>query len=153
LASRVEANVSESRAPRVRCGRAQRGARQGDQVMPLDLEASRAPRSQQNSKSELPPLLRDYLEYVRGNPEVSGQAPIDYLDRLWRQASEFAERNGVSCPVPREEVEALRAGLKARMGAPQATLPTKEAPPIAGAPTLSFASAPTDAEVFAKRHA
>jgi hypothetical protein len=61
--------------------------------MPLDLEA---PRSQRNSKPELPPLLREYLEYVRGNPEVSGQAPIDYLDRLWRQASAFAERNGVS---------------------------------------------------------
>ncbi len=109
--------------------------------MPLDPEACRAPRSQRTSKRELPPLLRDYLEYVRGNPEVSGQVPIDYLDRLWRQANEFAERNGGSCPVPREEVEALLAALKVRTTALQATLPAEDALTEAVAPALSLASA------------
>lgn len=94
--------------------------------MSLDLEAPRAPLSRKDPRAQLPPLLRDYLEYVRGNPEVSGQAPIDYLDRLWNQASEFAERNGVSCPVTREEVEALRAALKARMAPQQAPRPSRK---------------------------
>ena len=90
--------------------------------MPLDLETHKAPRPQPTSKPELPPLLRDYLEYVRGNPELSGQAPIDYLDRLWSQAIDFAQRNGVGCPIRLEEVEALRAAAQARMAAQQAPL-------------------------------
>ena len=90
--------------------------------MPLGLDTRKA-LPQRNSKPKLPPLLRDYLEYVRGDPEVSGQAPIDYLDRLWRQAKEFAERNGVGCPVRLEEVQALRAALEARTATEQTSLP------------------------------
>ncbi len=96
--------------------------------MPLGLDTRKA-LPQRNSKPKLPPLLRDYLEYVRGDPEVSGQAPIDYLDRLWRQAKEFAERNGVGCPVRLEEVQALRAALEARMATEQATLPAQATSP------------------------
>ncbi len=81
--------------------------------MSLDLDTHKAHRPQRTPK--LPPLLRDYLEYVRGNPEISRQAPVDYPDRLWSEANEFALRNGVGCPVHREEVEALRAVAQARM--------------------------------------
>ncbi len=101
--------------------------------MPLGLDTRKA-LPQRNSKPKLPPLLRDYLEYVRGDPEVSGQAPIDYLDRLWRQAKEFAERNGVGCPVRLEEVQALRAALEARMATEQATLPAQATSPAKEAP-------------------
>jgi pyruvate, water dikinase len=87
--------------------------------MSLNLDTRKAPRPRRISKPELPPLLRDYFEYVRGNPEVSGQAPIEYLDRLWRQANDFAKRNGVGCPVRLEEVQALRAAMETRMATRQ----------------------------------
>ena len=94
--------------------------------MALGLDTRNPTPSRRNAKRELPPLLRDYLEHVRGNPEVGGQAPMDYLDRLWRQANEFAQRNGVGCPVRLEEMQALRAAMEARMAsqrAEQAALP------------------------------
>ena len=91
--------------------------------MPLSLDTREAVRPRRNAKPELPPLLRDYLEYVRGNPEICGQAPIEYLDRLWRQANEFAKRNGVERPVRLEEMQALRAAIERRQPAEPTELP------------------------------
>jgi hypothetical protein len=76
--------------------------------MPTDLDTHRAPRPEPRPKLELPPIVRDYLENVRGAPEMNRGLAPDYLDSLWWQASDFAKRNGVDCPVHKEEVEALR---------------------------------------------
>jgi len=43
---------------------------------------------------------------------MSHQLAIDYLDSLWGQAIDFAKRNGVDCPVHKEEVDALRAVIE-----------------------------------------
>jgi hypothetical protein len=78
-------------------------------TMPTELDTHRAPRPEPRPKLELPPIVRDYLENVRGAPEMSGHLAVDYLDSLWGQAIDFAKRNGVDCPVHKEEVDALRA--------------------------------------------
>lgn len=119
--------------------------------MPLDLELSRTPRSQFDRKPEVPPLVRDYLEYVRGNPEVSGQAPIDYLERLWSQAIDFAERNGVRCPIRRDEIEALRSALKVPTAALEASVPVEETLSAGMRPRGPQASGPAGAKVLAER--
>src|SRR3974390_48593 len=49
---------------------------EGRRIMSLDLDTHEAHRPQRTPK--LPPLLRDDLEYVRGNPEISRQAPVAY---------------------------------------------------------------------------
>jgi hypothetical protein len=96
--------------------------------MPTDLDTHRAPRPEPRPKLELPPIVRDYLDNVRGAPEMNrGLAPA-YIDSLWGQASDFAKRNGVDCPVHKEEVDALRdfieqqaegAAARANFGAPR----------------------------------
>ncbi|MFY9657958.1 MAG: hypothetical protein WAK01_15500 [Methylocystis sp.] len=88
--------------------------------MSINLDTHKAPRPNRKPMPELPPCVRNYFEYVRGNPDISGRVPIDYLDRLWSQAKDFAQRNGVECPIHHEEVEALRIVLEARMAGPQA---------------------------------
>jgi hypothetical protein len=90
--------------------------------MSISLDTHKAPRPQRKPRPELPPFVRNYLEHVRGNPEISGRLPIDYLDKLWSQATEFARRNGVGCPIHREELEALRIVVEARITASQAML-------------------------------
>jgi hypothetical protein len=94
--------------------------------MPIDLDTRAAPGPKTKPSLELPPLVRDYFEYVRGNPEISNRVPFDYLDRLWSQAKEFAKHNGIDCPIHREEVEALRGVVEARMAAAPATLSEEE---------------------------
>jgi hypothetical protein len=83
--------------------------------MLINLETHKAPRPEREPIPELPPFVRNYFEYVRGNPEISGRVPVDYLDRLWSQSKEFALRNGVDCPIHLEEMEALRIVVEARM--------------------------------------
>ena len=94
--------------------------------MSMNLETHKAPRPQLKPRPELPPFVRNYLEHVRGNPEISSRVPIDYLDKLWSQATEFARRNGVDCPIHREELEALRVVVEARVTASQARLLEQE---------------------------
>jgi len=89
--------------------------------MSINLDTHKAPRPQRQPMPELPPCVRNYFEYVRGNPEISGRVPIAYLDKLWSQAKEFSQRNGVACPIHHEEVEALRIVLEARVATSQAT--------------------------------
>ncbi len=89
--------------------------------MSINLDTHKAPRPQRKPIPELPPFVRYYFEFVRGNPDVSARVPIDYLDRLWNQAREFAQCNGVDCPIHLEEVEALRIVVEANMGASQAS--------------------------------
>ena len=88
--------------------------------MSINLDTHKAPRPQRKPIPELPPFVRNYFEYVRGNPEISGRVPIDYLDTLWSQAREFALRNGVDCPIHLEEMEALRIVVETRMATSQA---------------------------------
>jgi hypothetical protein len=83
--------------------------------MPTNLDTHKAPRPEAKPKLELPPIVRDYLENVRGSPEMSNDIASDYLDNLWSQASDFARRNGIPCPVHREEVEALRLIIESRI--------------------------------------
>lgn len=83
--------------------------------MSTDLGTHQAPRLQPRPKLELPPIVRDYLDHVRGNPEMIGGLLPDYLDRLWAQANEFAVRNAVPCPIHGEEVDALRAAIERRV--------------------------------------
>jgi hypothetical protein len=83
--------------------------------MSINLDTHKAPRPERKPIPELPPHVRNYFEHVRGNPEISCRVPIDYLDSLWSQAKDFAQRNGVECPVHHEELEALRIVLEARM--------------------------------------
>jgi len=87
--------------------------------MSINLDTHKAPRPQREPIPELPPFVRNYFDHVRGNPEISGQVPVDYLDRLWGQAKEFAQRNGVECPIHLEEMEALRVVVESRMATAQ----------------------------------
>lgn len=80
--------------------------------MSIDLDTHKAPRPQPRPRLELPPIVRDYLEHVRGNPEMFGRILPDYLDRLWAQAIDFATRNAVTCPIHREEIDALRTAIE-----------------------------------------
>ena len=89
--------------------------------MSINLDTHKAPRPQWKPIPELPPFVRNYFEYVRGNPEVSGRVPVDYLDMLWSQTGEFAQRNGVECPIHCEEMEALRMVVEARRATSQTT--------------------------------
>lgn len=82
--------------------------------MPTNLDTHKAPRPDAKPKLELPPIVRDYLENVRGSPEMSIDIASDYLDSLWSQASDFAQRNGIPCPVHKEEVDALRVIIGSR---------------------------------------
>ena len=91
--------------------------------MPLGSDRRERAHPRPNAKLQLPALLRDYFEYVRGNPEICDQAPIEYLDLLWRQANEFAKRNGVGRPLRLEEMQALRAALERRRSAQSGELP------------------------------
>ncbi|ARN81447.1 hypothetical protein [Methylocystis bryophila] len=88
--------------------------------MSINFDTHRAPRPQLKPRPELPPFVRNYIDCVRGNPQISGRVPIDYLDKLWVQATDFAKRNGVDCPIHREELDALRIVVEARMTASQA---------------------------------
>ena len=92
--------------------------------MPLGSDRRERAHPRPNAKLQLPALLRDYFEYVRGNPEICDQAPIEYLDLLWRQANEFAKRNGVRRPVWLEEIQALRAAMECRRSGHLAELPS-----------------------------
>ncbi len=82
--------------------------------MSVNLETHKAPRPQLKPRPELPPSIRNYLENVRGNPEISCRVPLDYLDHLLKQAKDFARRHGVDCPIHPEEMEALRIVVQAR---------------------------------------
>ena len=88
--------------------------------MPINLNMHKAPRPPREPIPELPPFVRNYFDHVRGNPEISGRVPVDYLDKLWNQAKEFAQRNGVECPIHLEEMEALRIAVETRMATSQA---------------------------------
>jgi hypothetical protein len=89
------------------------------ETMSVNLETHKAPRPQPKPRPELPASVRNYLENVRGNPEICCRVPVDYLDHLWKQAKEFARRNGVDCPIHPEEMEALRIVVETRTAAPQ----------------------------------
>jgi len=90
--------------------------------MSINLDTHKAPRPHRKVMPELPPCVRNYFEYVRGNPEIAGRVPIDYLDKVWSQAEDFAQRNGVECPIHHEEMEALRVVLEAKMATSQPTV-------------------------------
>ncbi len=89
--------------------------------MSVNLDTHKAPRPQLKPKPQLPPSVQNYLENVRGNPDISCRVPIDYLDQLWKQAKDFARRNGVDCPIHLEEMEALRIAVAARTATPQSS--------------------------------
>jgi len=63
---------------------------------------------QQKLEADLPAIVRDYIEHVRGRPEMSENLLPDYLDSLWSQANDYAKRHAVPCPVRRDEVDSLR---------------------------------------------
>ncbi len=104
--------------------------------MPTDLDTHKAPRPEAKPKLELPPIVRDYLENVRGSPEMSNDIASDYLDSLWSQACDFARRNGIPCPVHREEVDALRLVIESRTD--NLATPLREERPKAHAPALHW---------------
>jgi hypothetical protein len=80
--------------------------------MSINLDTHKAPRPAPKEKPTLPILVQEYLESVRGHPEISCGLRSNYLDQLWDQANEFAERNGVECPVHRAELDALRQKIE-----------------------------------------
>lgn len=98
--------------------------------MPTDLATHRAPRPEPMPKLELPPIVRDYLDNVRGAPEMNRSLAPGYLDSLWWHATDFAKRNGVNCPVHKEEVDALRDFIEQQ--APDAPARAKFAAPRTG---------------------
>jgi hypothetical protein len=65
-------------------------------------------------ENRLPPIVRDYLEHVRGRPEMLLNLLPDYLDSLWREAADYSRRYGVPPPIRRDEVEALRVLIATR---------------------------------------
>jgi hypothetical protein len=62
----------------------------------------------------LPPIVRDYIEHVRGRPEMTRNILPDYLDSLWREAANYSKRYSVPSPIGREEIEDLRLLVETR---------------------------------------
>jgi hypothetical protein len=69
---------------------------------------NRAPTAAAPKEQRLPPIVRDYLEHVRGRPEMILNILPDYLDSLWKEAADYSRRYDVPAPIRRDEVEALR---------------------------------------------
>jgi len=65
-------------------------------------------------EKKLPPIVRDYIEHVRGRPEMTRNILPDYLDSLWREAANYSKRYRVPSPIGRDEVEALRLLIETR---------------------------------------
>ncbi len=82
--------------------------------MALDFNICGSPLRKKKPDADLPAIVRDYIEHVRGRPEMSQNILPDYLDSLWSQANDFAERYGVPCPIRRDELDALRLSIQKR---------------------------------------
>ena len=80
--------------------------------MSINLDTHKAARPQRKPIPELPPFVRYYFEFVRGNPDVSARVPIDYLDRLWNQSQGVRpmQRGGLPDPSRRGGGAAHRRG-------------------------------------------
>ena len=82
--------------------------------MTTNLDTHKAPRPQPKTKVELPAIVREYFDEFRGNPARACGIAVEYVDALWCEATAFAKRNSVPCPVHEEEVQALRRLLERR---------------------------------------
>ncbi len=80
--------------------------------MALDFNICGSPFREQKLDADLPAIVRDYIENVRGRPEICRNILPDYLDSLWNQANHYAQRCGVPCPIRRDEVDALRLSIQ-----------------------------------------
>ena len=51
--------------------------------MALDFNICGSPLRKKKPDADLPAIVRDYIEHVRGRPEMSQNILPDYLDSLW----------------------------------------------------------------------
>jgi len=74
----------------------------------INLHTHKAPRPKPIEKAELPPIVRDFYENVRGCTEMLGNISLDYIDNLEKSAIAWAKKHDKELPVHPAEMEAYR---------------------------------------------
>ena len=78
--------------------------------------AKLAARAKPHEKIELPPIVRDFYENVRGCTEMLGNITAAYINKLEQESTAWAKKHDKDLPVHPEEIAAYRKLFGAGLG-------------------------------------
>ena len=78
--------------------------------------AKLAARAKPHEKVELPPIVRDFHENVRGCTEMLGNINLDYINKLEGEAVKWAKKHDKELPIHPTEIAAYRKLFGAGLG-------------------------------------